>query len=1098
MALARALETHVGKVPRTLFLELPTLAALADHLADHHAFPAKTSAPPPPPALADDPARTPPVPGDSPRSPAASPTPPVPGDSPQPATAPPPPDLTTTPHAPGAAPRTELPLPTISDDRVAIIGMAGRFPGAPDLETYADDLREGRSRITDLPAARRDDPGGPPRLGGWLADVDRFDHALFQIPHLEATAMDPAERLFLEIAWETLEHAGYPRSRRAASQRRSGLGTGVFVGCMYRQYAHLARDPETRGLLSNGSYWAIANRVSWFFDLQGPSLALDNACAAGLSAVHQACLVLRAGECAMALAGAVNLSLHPHKHKGLALAGLLSGSPTPRLFGEGDGFLPGEGVAAVLLKPLARAVADGDRVLAVVRASRLGHGGKTAGLSVPATLAQADLVAGTLARAGLGPRDLDYLELAANGSAIGDAVELRALARALAGAPPGSIPVGSTKASLGHLEAASGLAQLIKVVLQLRRRELFPSLPTTHPPVRLPDGTPLRLVPALVAWPARRAGIHAFGAGGSEAFLLLESHAPPDPLPATAAPAPKDSPAAGFIAPLAPPAPKDSPHLFLFSAATPDRLRAWIARLADHLARHAPTPADLAYTLQIARERLPHRLAVVADDLRELRDLLALWQSGATDPRLCTGETDAADLLLDGPEGEAFLRVALANRRLDKLARVWVRGVEADGSALHPGRPRLVDLPPYPFTPTVCWLREPPPPAQTPPSLAATSHASVQATIRDLLADLLRCDPAALDPHRDLHDLGLTSMLATSLVLGLRDRLRVDLPLAALRDAPTIEALARRLATTTPPITDPLPPELLRLQRGEGALPSFWVHGAPGFAEVFAGLPALLGPDRSIYAFRARGLDGARPPFHDIGAMTDHYVDALLHARPTGPTLLGGYSLGGLIAHAMAHRLRDRGVAVAALVLFDTYPVGDDDPADADADADTDADTKKSGPKGREDEWKRMIADMFLNSGHLPGTALDGVPEALHASRLAALLADRPTILPADRLYPALCGAFAVSAHHREALRRYRPPRLVGVPALYVRAARGLDGRPDRPEDRARRTDFWQQRIAEVVRIVDLDADHHGLLASDHHPALRAALASVLPGAACP
>ncbi|MFS8069474.1 MAG: alpha/beta fold hydrolase, partial [Byssovorax sp.] len=769
--------------------------------------------------------------------------------------------------------------------------------------------------IVEVPATRWDVGEhaalGGGRWGGSLEEIDRFDHALFQIAHLEATSMDPAERLFLEIAWETLEHAGYPRARRAAAQRRTGLGTGVFVGCMYRQYAHLARDPRTRGLLSNGSYWSIANRASWFFDLQGPSLALDNACAAGLTSVHQACRALLDGECAMALAGAVNLSLHPHKYTGLALAGLMSASPTPRLFGEGDGFVPGEGVAAVLLKPLARAQADGDRILAVIRASRVNHGGRTPGFSVPGMRAQAELIASTLGHAGLSPRSVDYLELAANGSAIGDTVELRALTRAFGGAPQGSIPVGSTKAALGHLEAASGLAQLVKVVLQMQHRELFPSLPTAYAEApRLPEGSPFRLLPTTVAWEPRpaRAGIHAFGAGGSNAFLLLESY---DPL--VDAP----SPAAG-------------PHLFLFSAATAERLRAWVSRVDDHLARHAPAAADLSYTLQVARERLPHRLAVVADGLPALRELFSLWLSGGVDPRIAAGEAGADDPLLDGPEGEAFLRIVVAHRRLDKLARLWVRGIDAEWAALYPGgRPALVDLPPYPFARTVCWLPEAPlPAAGEARAPAATATLPVRDAVRHLLAGLLKLDPEQIDPRRDLRDYGVDSMLGTLFLLGIRERLGIELPLHALRDATSLETLSRQLEAATEGDEHragedpPLPAELLRFQRGGREPPSFWVHGAPGFAQVFTRMPDVLGPERPIYAFQARGLDGARPPFIDMSEMARYYVDALQRARPEGPYLLGGYSLGGLIALEMARLLTGRGAPVAAVVMFDTYPAG--------------------------------------------------------------------------------------------------------------------------------------------------------------------------------
>ncbi len=952
--------------------------------------------------------------------------------------------------------------------------MSGRFPGAPDLETYWQNLRLGRSSIVEVPASRwdwREHPGGG-RWGGFLDAIDRFDHELFQTSLAEAASLDPAERLFLEIAWEVFEHAGYPRARRALAGRKTGLGAGVFVGCMYRQYALLAPDARTRGLLSNGSYWSLANRASWFFDLQGPSVALDNACAAGLTSVHQACRALAGGECSMALADAVNLSVHPSKYTGLGLAGLTTPSQTPRLFGEGDGYVPGEGVAAVLLKPLARARHDGDRILAVIRTSHVNHGGKTAGFRVPGAQAQAALVTSSLTRAGLTPRAVDYLELAANGSAIGDAVELRALARAFAGAPPGSIAVGSTKAALGHLEAASGLAQLCKVVLQLRHRELCPSLPGAAEQTRLPEGTPFRLVPAATTWarardeatgaprPAR-AGIHAFGAGGSNAFVLLESYDPP----------------AGPAGPAEPP----GPFLFLFSAATPERLRAWVERVRDHGERRGPNAASLAYTLQIGRERLPHRLAAVAADLPALDALLARWLEGEADPALSSGEAGADEPLLDGPEGEAFLRIVLERRRLDKLGRLWVRGIEADWAALYPSRPTLVDLPPYPFARTVCWLPSAPPPAPTAERAPATA---IGPALRQLSAKLLKLAPEQIDPKRDLRDYGLESMLVTFLLHGVRERLGVALPLGTLQGATSVDALTHLVEARlieAPDRTADEPPELIRIQRGGPDLPSFWVHGAPGFAQIFAQLPAVLGPERPIYALQARGLDGSKPPFADLSAMSAYYVEALQRARPEGPYLLGGYSLGGLVALEMARRLRARGAALAGVVMFDTYPAG---PGAAEQ------------PDPPDELWKPLVANLFLLEGGLPPDALEGVPEALHETRLVELLTGRGrTVVPPDRLYAYLRGAFAVSAHHREALRHWRPSPLAGVDVLYVRAAHNLDGRPASAEERARRVSFWQGLLDRPMRVIDLDAGHFDLLATPQHATLRAELERLVKNA---
>jgi thioesterase domain-containing protein len=236
-------------------------------------------------------------------------------------------------------------------------------------------------------------------------------------------------------------------------------------------------------------------------------------------------------------------------------------------------------------------------------------------------------------------------------------------------------------------------------------------------------------------------------------------------------------------------------------------------------------------------------------------------------------------------------------------------------------------------------------------------------------------------------------------------------------------------------------------------------------------MPVILGSERPVYAFQARGLDGARPPFADLSEMAEYYVGALLRAHPEGPYLLGGYSLGGLIAHEMARRLTSRGARVEALVMFDTYPAVPEVVDDIDLPDVT---------------WKQMVANMFLREGRLPDGALLGVPEALHETRLIKLLADHGrTILPEADLYRYLRGAFAVSVHHREGLRRYRPSRLEGVRALYFQATRGLDGRPASAADRARRASFWQAHIERPMRVVDIEAEHFDLLAAEHHAIVR-------------
>ena len=459
--------------------------------------------------------------------------------------------------------------PEIGDSPIAIVGVAGRYPLAPTLDDLWDNLRSGRDCISEIPADRwnhqayfdpdSDDKGKTfSKWGGFIQDVDRFDALFFGISPREANAMDPQERLFLEIAWATLEDAGYTRQAlRDRTRGRHGSDVGVFVGVMHGNYQLFSaaewgeRSPQSEPI---SLYWSIANRVSYFFDFHGPSLAVDTACSSSLTAVHLACESLRRGECRAALAGGVNLILHPRQYLILSQMKMLSRQPSCRPFGAGaDGIVPGEGVGAVLLRPLDDALQDGDRILGIIRGSALNAGGRTGGYTVPNPTAQTELVCAALERSDVDPQTITYLEAHGTGTALGDPIEVAALTKALGSAPRQTCALGSIKSNMGHLEAASGIAGLTKVLLQLRHATIAPTLHCEEPnpnidlaesPFVLPRcAQPWEQVATPTGICPRRAGISSFGAGGANVHLVLEE-SPPLPV-APSQPGP-DVPAAHF------------------------------------------------------------------------------------------------------------------------------------------------------------------------------------------------------------------------------------------------------------------------------------------------------------------------------------------------------------------------------------------------------------------------------------------------------------------------------------------------------------------------------------------------------------------------
>ncbi|GGR96749.1 hypothetical protein GCM10010269_39510 [Streptomyces humidus] len=605
------------------------------------------------------------------------------------------------PRSASAAARAPVPGPapapsTGTDGATAVIGVAGRYPQAPDLETFWDNLRSGHDCVTGLPADRHR-PGWPVEdmTGGFLDGVDRFDPLLFGITPRDAALMDPHERLFLETAWAALENAAYPR-QRLRERHRSRVG--VYAGAMYADYAFFGVEETRRGrpAYSGGALGNIANRVSYILDLHGPSLAVDTMCSSSLAALHLAVRALRAGDCEIALAGAVNLSLHPNKFVQQRLMSLTASSRRCRSFGAGgDGFVPAEAVGVLVLKPLARALADGDRVRAVIRGTAVVHAGRTNGYIVPSPVAQSEVVRDALADAGLRPADIDYVEAHGAGTALGDPVEIDGLTRVFGGddRPPGSLPIGSVKSTIGHAEAAAGIAALTKSLLQMEHGALAPTLHVDRLNPNIDwDAVPFRAQSTAAPWPRptgpdgaprpRRAGISSFGAGGTIAHVVLEEFPAQHPGTDTA----------------------PAPQLLVLSAHDEQRLKDAASRLAAWLRRPEPAAlADVAWTLQVGREPLRARLALVAADAAEAADRLAEFAAGGdtgaggvVGGRAPHGGRPQGRLLPDGPDPD-----------LPALARHWVTGGPVDWARLHTGAtPRVTTLPTYPFAGMRCWIRE--------------------------------------------------------------------------------------------------------------------------------------------------------------------------------------------------------------------------------------------------------------------------------------------------------------------------------------------------------------------------------------------------------
>ncbi len=496
----------------------------------------------------------------------------------------------------------------------AIIAMACRFPDASTPEAFWENLIDGRDSVTEIPPSRWVTPLGLRcQWGAFVDEVDGFDAKFFQVEDAEAALIDPHARVFLEVAHEALERAGY------AGSGRTGLRIGVFVGVGDSGYAELLHRAIDQGAAVSSAALVgnlrnlIAARVAHFLDLSGPTMAVDTACSSSLVALHLARRSLNAGECDLAVVGGVSLNLTSTPYRLLDAAQALSATGRCRAFSaDADGIVLGEGAAAVVMRPLARSQAAGDRVLAVVRGSAVNNDGRSLSLMAPNPLNQEAVIVDAYRDAGIDPATVSYVEAHGTGTSVGDPIEARSLMRSF---PPPAGPeprwLGSVKTNVGHLLNAAGMPSLVKVVLALQHRQLPASLHcgSASPAFDLASAG-FEVVSRTRAWTAdgpRRAGVNGFGFGGTNVHVILEE-------------APEASPSDQEART------STGPHLLTLSAASEVALRAIVGDLGSYVRAHADVDeGDICFSASTARDDGPHRSAFVADgDLASTLESVAL------------------------------------------------------------------------------------------------------------------------------------------------------------------------------------------------------------------------------------------------------------------------------------------------------------------------------------------------------------------------------------------------------------------------------------------------------------------------------------------
>lgn len=687
------------------------------------------------------------------------------------------------------------------EEEVAIIGMALQFPQSDSPDAFWQNLTGGADLIGSLSDVRRKDIDRLLEVrgkdqdrgflnGGYLEEIDKFDHQYFGLSPREASLMDPNQRLFLETAWQAMEDAGYGGEKLAGT--KTGVVLGYCAGSEDYTYKQMIEEVEPEAIpiaIAGNLPPIIASRLSYLLDLKGPNLIVDTACSSSLSAVHVACQMLRDQEADLMIVGGVKVHLLPFEPE--QKIGIESSDGRTKTFDDrSDGTGIGEGAAAVLLKPLQAALRDGDRIYAVIKGSAANQDGRSIGITAPSVTAQEEVIRQAWKTAKVDPATIRYIEAHGTGTNLGDPIEIEGVTRAFSHYTERKqfCAIGSLKTNMGHLDSLAGLAGLIKTVLALKHRKIPASLHFHAPNRQIAfEESPVYVNDTLADWEAegfpRRCGVSAFGMSGSNVHVVLEE-----------APAPKAASAEGTA----------GPQIFTVSAANEEALRRLLGRYAEFLAEEPAGEervlADICYTASTGRGHGRCRAALIVKDLNDLTAKLAWLQQGGL------GSSEADGIFRSDPATRTGgdtryitdkLREGTADRDtlLRDLARSYVNGARVEWDALYAGQSRRkAALPVYPFDRTRCWLELRTDDAQL--VLTGKEAGNYTETERDVASawgEVLGLREVGIDDN--FFDLGGNSLEGNILIWRLRKAFNADIPVSEIFKSPTVRLLSRFVET---------------------------------------------------------------------------------------------------------------------------------------------------------------------------------------------------------------------------------------------------------------------------------------------------------------
>lgn len=600
---------------------------------------------------------------------------------------------------------------------IAIVGMSGVFPCSKDLNQFWENLIAKKDLISPIPQERKElylynTNSSTPVYGGFVDSINRFDYSFFGISRREAEVMDPQQRVAIQIVWKAIEDAGYRVSDLSRKM------TGIFFAVSNIDHSEIVFKSGVKYYSHTATgitHSMIPNRISYLFDLHGPSIQINTACSSSLVAIHYAIKSILTGDCNVAIVGGVNALLSPFPFISFTSAGMLSKDGKCKTFDKhANGYVRGEGAGAVILKPLQDAINDHDHIYAVIKGSFINHGGKAKTLTSPNVFAQSALLYNTYVKSGISPDTVTYIETHGTGTPLGDPIEINALQRSFRqlekyfGVSKIKKPycgLGSVKTNIGHLEAAAGIAGLIKIILAMMHKTLPATIHFSelNPHIKMAEG-PFYIVDQTKPWERtlnaageeipRRAGLSSFGFGGVNAHIILEEFEPFDNTQIY---------------------PHTEQVVFVISAKTKERLLIYAQEWLDFLENknsHSLNLNDLAFTVQCGREPLPERFAVIVSSLTQLKEELQIYcrnkfsQTIFRENENSESSVQQIEQITKGANREEYIKTLIKNNNLKELAYLWMRGVDIDWRQLYStSQPKRIPLPTYPFEEKECWLQ---------------------------------------------------------------------------------------------------------------------------------------------------------------------------------------------------------------------------------------------------------------------------------------------------------------------------------------------------------------------------------------------------------